>query len=217
MDMNTINNRIKKMKQKWKKGSFLLVALGVCMMAISFFGFAYDVARVMYYKSYIRNLASVMALSIANECSYTYHDSVNGALSVIVPDAAARPKDYKGKYYANQAYVKVLYDLNKKGMDKTCHIDPVKDIILNPYYSSNGTILPSTNRKRFDIGSDGLNGEVEVHITARVDLLFLKTFYKKQAIIRASAIAQPLGNATSSSVRIRDEQRIVFEWWRWDD
>ncbi len=53
-------------------------------------------------------------------------------------------------------------------MDATYHVDPDRNILLNPYYTSSGNAIPgSINKSRFEVGSDGINGEVEVHITAR--------------------------------------------------
>lgn len=199
-----------------KKGSVLFITLGLCIVSVIFFGFAFDIARIMYFKSYTRNLASAMALSIVNECAFAYHDSVNGARVVIVHDAASKPMTgYKGKYFADRNYVKVLYDKNKDGMDKTYHIDYRNDIVLNPYYISGGNVVNKTDKKRFEVGSDGVNGEVEVHITARVDLFFLQGLFQKHKIIRESAIAQPTAYATKSYQKIRDEQKITFEWWEW--
>lgn len=213
-------NMKQKVKKYSKKGSILFITLGFLVASISFLCFAYDVARVMYLKSYTRNLASVMALSIVNECSFVYHDNINGPRVVIVNDAASRPmKGYKGKYYADHNYVKVLYDKNKAGMEKNYYINPRTDIILNPNYNASGQILSTTNKKRFEIGADGKNGEVEVHIKATVDMLFLKNFpfSKKKVIIRESATAQPTAEVTKSYEQIRDEQKIIFEWWKWVD
>ena len=93
---------------------------------------------------------------------------------VIVHDAESRPlKDYRSPYYADKRYVKEVFNKNKMGMDATYYVDPDRNILLNPYYTSSGNAIPgSINKSRFEVGSDGINGEVEVHITARVDLYF---------------------------------------------
>lgn len=214
MVMKNIKNKFQKLYKFRKKGSILIVTLFYVLMALAFLGFSYDVARIMYLKSYTRNLASVIALSIVNECGHVYQDSVNGARVVIVHDVESRPlKDYKSPYYADKRYVKEIFNRNKSGMDKTYHVDPDKDILLNPYYTSSGNVIPgSINKRRFEVGSDGINGEVEVHITAKVDLFFLPG---RQATIHESAIAQPSATLTRHYETIREEQKIIFEYIDW--
>lgn len=211
------NNKFNKIYKFNKKGSILIVTVFFVMMSLTILGFAYDIARIMYFKSYTRNLASVIALSIVNECSHIYQDNVNGARVVIVHDAESRPlKGYSSPYYADKKYVKVIFDKNKNGMDKTYHVDPDKNILLNPYYTSSGNVIPgSINKKRFEIGSDGINGEVEVHITAKIDLFFLRNVFRNQVTIHESAIAQPTAYITKSYEKIRDEQVIDFEYIDW--
>lgn len=211
------NNKFNKIYKFNKKGSILIVTVFFVMMSLTILGFAYDIARIMYFKSYTRNLASVIALSIVNECSHIYQDNVNGARVVIVHDAESRPlKGYSSPYYADKKYVKVIFDKNKNGMDKTYHVDPDKNILLNPYYTSSGNVIPgSINKKRFEIGSDGINGEVEVHITAKIDLFFLQNVFRNQVTIHESAIAQPTAYITKSYEKIRDEQVIDFEYIDW--
>lgn len=210
-------NVLKKIKKSHKKGSILIVTLAFVVMSIMMLGFSYDIARVMYFKSYTKNLASVMALSIVNESGFAYHDIANGARVIIVYDSFSRPKKgFNGKY-ANSQLVTTLYNKNKDGMDKTYHVDPNKNITLNPYYTSSGTIIPgSTNTKRFEIGADGINGEVEVHITAKVDLYFLQSIFQKQITIHESAIAQPTAYVTKYYEKLRDEQQIQFEYEIWN-
>lgn len=200
-----------------KKGSIMIITLFFITMSIAFLGFAYDVARVMYFKTYTKNLASVIALSIVNECGHVYHDNVNGARVVIVHDAQSRPlKDYRSPYYADKRYVKEVFNRNKNGMDVSYHVDPDRNILLNPYYTSSGNVIPgSINKSRFEVGSDGINGEVEVHITAKVDLYFLKSLFRNQVTIYESAIAQPKAYVTRHYEKIRDEQEIIFEYVDW--
>ena len=65
----------------------------------------------------------------------------------------------------------------------------------------------SVNKRRFEVGSDGINGEVEVHITAKVDLFFLPV---KQATIHESAIAQPSATLTRHYEIIWEEQKLFL-------
>ena len=200
---------------KNKKGSIFIITLFVILVFITILGFAYDISRIMYYKSYTKNLASVMALSIVNECGHVYHDKNNGARVVIIHKPQIKPKDYKGKYYANKEFIKVLYDKNKKGMDEHYHVDPNSDILINPTYINNERMLKITDTDRFEVGADGINGEVEIHITARIDLYFLRIPFKNQIIIHESAIAQPTATVMASYEQLREEQEILFDYIDW--
>jgi len=202
-----------------KKGDIMIITLFFIIMSIAFLGFAFDVARVMYFKTYTKNLASVIALSTVNECGYVYQDTANGARVVIVHDSASKPlKGYQSKYYADKRYIKEIYNKNKNGMDVTYHVDPSKNILINPYHTSSGNAIPgSIDKKRFEIGSDGINGEVEIHVTAKVDLYFLKNIFRDQVTIHESAVAQPTAFVTKNYEQIRDEQEIYYEYYDFDN
>lgn len=194
---------------KNKRGSIILVTIFFILMSISFLGFSYDIARIMYYKTYTRNLASVMALSTVNECGYVYHDAQNGARVVIVHNPNSKPLNYKGKYYANNEYIRILYEKNKSGMDQTYHVNP-DQILINPLHIRDAVITDAIDTNRFEVGSDGVNGEVEIHITAEVDLYFLKTPFRGKMKIHEFAIAQPTATAVSNYEVLREEQEVIF-------
>lgn len=207
-------NKFKRIFKSRKKGDIMIITLFFIIISITFLAFAYDVARIMYYKSYTRNLASVIALSTVNECGYVYQDTANGARVIIVHDAASKPlKGYKSPYFANKEFVKVVFNKNKSGMGNSYHVDPDKNIYLNPKHNASGNAIPGTiDKDRFEVGSDGVNGEVEVYITAKVDLFFLTSIFRNQVTIHESAVAQPKAYVTTTHEQIRDEQEIIFEY-----
>ena len=74
-----VKSKFNKFCKSQKKGSIMIITLFFITISIAFLGFAYDVARVCILNLIQGNLASVIALSIVNECGHVYHDNVNGA------------------------------------------------------------------------------------------------------------------------------------------
>jgi hypothetical protein len=206
-----VRNKFKKIFKSRKKGDIMIITLFFILMSIAFLAFAYDVARIMYCKSYTRNLASAIALSTVNECGHIYQDDANGARVIIVHDRQTMPgKDYKGDYFADSTYANYVLSKNKSGMEKTYHI---QNVMLNPKHNASGNVIPySVDKDRFIVGSDGVNGEVEVYITAKIDLFFFTSLFHKQITIHESAIAQPKAYVTTTHKQIRDEQEIIFQY-----
>lgn len=205
---------------KKRKGSILIVTLFFILMSISFLGFAYDISRIMYYKMYTRNLASVVAMSIVNECGYAYHDKNSGARAIIIYDEESVPVEYKdpitekNKYtgkYANEDFAWELINRNKKGMDKTYN---VTGVYLNPVQSPYSWNI-GKDKNRFLKGyTDGINGEVEVLIQAQVEMFFLKSWWGgKYATIQESAVAQPFAIEIEGSFKEKENQKK--EYWNY--
>lgn len=199
-----------------RKGSIVICTLFFITMSITLLGFAFDIARIMYFKSYTRHLASVIALSMVNECGHLYYDSENGARVVIVSGANVRPKDYKGKYYANIEYAQELLKLNKVHEIKSYKINNGY-IAINPQMSSFNPYMPQFHKVDYDEfvykSKDGINGQVDVHITAEIEMFFLKSLYNGKKIIHENAIAQPRAEIQQvNDGKLREEQLIEFVW-----
>lgn len=72
-----------------KKGSTLFILFAYIVFAITVLGFTYDLCRVMYYKTYLKNMSSTVALSTTNRCYYIDSSASLSAadrLSVIIMD-----------------------------------------------------------------------------------------------------------------------------------
>lgn len=198
--------------RKKRKGSMLIVTLYFIIASFVIFAFSYDISRMFYFKLYTKNLASAMALSIVNESKYTTADTRNGARSIIVYDHAmlnsVDKSLFKGKTVVDswENFLK----MNEPGMDKSYHVT-AKDVSLNPitrdFFTGKWT---GVNRSKFLRGADGVNGEVTVHVTAKMDLFFFPMLFgKSEKIIHESATAQPYSHATkgsSSSTHIQGKE-----------
>ena len=60
----------KKRKFINKKGSTLFILFAFILLSLSILGFTYDLCRILYYKTYLKNLATTTALSMVNRCHY---------------------------------------------------------------------------------------------------------------------------------------------------
>lgn len=192
-----------------KKGSIIVATLGFIVMAISFLAFSWDIARLMYYRTYVRSLASTVALSMVHECSYPYHDTNNDVRVVLIYDGMTDvPTDYGNRRKAGVSYAKEIINKNISGADRSFSVEKV---LVNPDISPTGVVR--TNYDRFIIGSDGINGEVEVHIIGKVDMSF--SFMGGHSILKGTAVAQPTGTVTTQQYQERDEQKLQFDIWNY--
>ena len=76
-----------------KKASTLFVLFGYIALSITILGFMYDLCRVLYYKTYLKNLSTAIALSVTNRCHYlnTYTDeSAKHRVGVIIMNSDMR-------------------------------------------------------------------------------------------------------------------------------
>lgn len=186
------------MKIKKRKGTFIVSALAFFMMALIFCCFAWDTARIMYYKVHNQNLASVIAISITNESGFFIPDSTGqatkGYLVTRKLSKGKKPKGFNGLFADDPS---LLAEIKSKNTNAIKGNDfEVTDISVNSHYKDIQTFMT---------GSDGVNGEVKVVSTMKIKLFFNKigTFFgdntkKEYATIVNVATSKPIYHATGS-------------------
>lgn len=150
-----------------KKGTFGLSAIGFVMVALVFTSFAWDTSRLMYYKVHNQNLASAIALSIANESGFYLADSTGtvnkGYLVTEYYTHGTRPNGFTGIFADTRS---LAYSIrNKQDIGSNDRDFRLVDMSINDNYN---------DMHRFITGTDGRNGEVKVQTTLEVDLFFSK-------------------------------------------
>jgi len=191
------------MKRFKRKGQILIMTLLVIPVFVVILGFSFDISRMMYQRMYTRNLASVVAISIVNETAYGYHTLTGGPGTYLIYNKDVIPFELQGNYngeLANKAYATRLVSMNEAGMSADYN---VTGIYLNPItYNNNQNVSIATDYKRFMQGSDGVNGEVEVVITATWDLFFINGILgKDQITVQESAVAQAYAHVTGTELK----------------
>lgn len=189
-----------KIRLNKRKGVFLIDALFFCIFALSICVFSWDVSRVMYYKVYNQNLASILAISVVNESGYYITGSnggeTKGYLVTTQNSKNGVPRGFTGEYADEPGFLQSLKNKNAP-LARDCEI---VDVNLNDHY---------TNYDRFNTGSDGINGEAQVKTTLKVEmflpnvsLLTTGRASKNYVQIQNIATAIPLYYATSDSTGI---------------
>lgn len=159
-----------KIKKNYKrKGTFILSGIVMFIVFLIFSIFSWDTARLLYYKVYNQNLASVMAISVVNESGHYLSDST-GTLT-------------KGFLVTNHHYPGKRYP---KGFTGTAADDPnfIRDLQNKNAPTSNDykivKIDLNNNYKdysKFVTGANGIHGEARITSTLEIDL-FLNNFVK---------------------------------------
>lgn len=148
-----------------KKGSYMIASLGVFMMGLTFVLFAWDTSRLLYYKVHNQNLASTIAISIANETRFFYEDESNRGHGFLVTrgyNNGKKPKGYTGKFADDPYLASTIVGFNDvKGADHR-----LLNASVNNNYQDKDRFIKGRN-------ADG-DGEVEVKTTMEIDLFFSK-------------------------------------------
>lgn len=127
-----------------KKGSTLFILFAFLVLSITILGYTYDLCRVMYYKVYLKNTASVVALSITNRCHYINSKAIDlganmdGAPIGVMVMPSPIDNELMSNDFVNAETSKINNDTYK---------DYVKQIETSnlPYYNTIGTDVPSRN------------------------------------------------------------------------
>lgn len=195
-------------KQLNRKGTFIVSAFAFFMVSLVFCTFAWDTSRLLYYKIHNQNLASTIAISIVNESSHYESDSVGkkakGYLVTRYHTQGIKPKGFNGRFADDTSLINYIKSLNvMSGGDFR-----VTDVNVNSYLQ---------DKRRFIIGSDGVNGEIRVVTTMEVDLFFSKVgtmFGMSQSsskkVIKNIAVAQPIYKGTGS-IKIDWDKQQIFD------
>lgn len=86
-------SKFKKVYYRSKRGNFLIATITFLWLSFAILGFAWDLSRILYLKTYQRTLATDISLSMVNQCYYIPNNIFNvDAQNVIVmpnPDSPA--------------------------------------------------------------------------------------------------------------------------------
>lgn len=156
-------------KSRRRKGVFVVTGVFNFIVFFMFSVFAWDTSRLLYYKVYNQNLASVMAISVVNESGYYYSDSTGkltkGFLVTNHHYPGRRyPKGFVGTPADDPNFLRVLQSKNAptSGDYKIVNID------LNNNYK---------DYSKFVTGANGIHGEARITSTLEIDL-FLSNLVK---------------------------------------
>lgn len=189
-------------RRKRRKGFFIVTGLFNFIVFFIFTVFAWDTARLLYYKVYNQNLASVVAISVVNESGYYYSDSIgNKTKGFLVTNhhfpGKKFPQGFVGTPADDPNFIKVL---QSKNAPISNDYKIVKIDLNNNYKDYN----------KFVTGANGIHGEARVTSTLEIDL-FLSNVVKLGGTVTPGptkritnvAVAIPLYVSTGS---------IIIDW-----
>lgn len=149
-----------------RKGFFILTGLLNFVIFLILNVFAWDTARILYYKVYNQNLASVVAISVVNESGYYYSDSTGKSTKGFLvtnhhfPNKKF-PKGFIGTPADDPNFIKTLKTKNDTGATDS----RILKLDLNNNYK---------DYKKFITGANGIHGEARVTSTMEIDLFLSK-------------------------------------------
>lgn len=191
-------SKFKKVYYQSKRGNFLVVTITFMWIAFAVLGYAWDLSRILYLKTYQRTLATDISLSMVNQCYYIPNSVFNvDAQNVIVmpnPNSPAGVQISKGTIFdigGTKFKIKGLsvYDIyktqrfNKEGnptQEKVHYADKdyLKELLKEQPENLDiidGTTLGSVNSSEViqttnsDFGKDSLDGYAILFDECRVN------------------------------------------------
>lgn len=171
--------------KKNQRGVSLIISLVLIGALICTLTFSWDVARYMYYKVYARNYASVVAISIVNECKdYTAYKNPSTGVTHVKPyiahSSSVASKNFKGAYYAVSTTLRnQLVNNNKLYQGSDMQSIPYTSVNINNNYNDKNTFIT---------GSNGVNGEVYVSVPIKVSSFFSNKVKTLTGTAKASPI-----------------------------
>lgn len=94
-------SKFKKVYYQSKRGNFLVATITFMWIAFAVLGYAWDLSRILYLKTYQRTLATDISLSMVNQCYYIPNSifNVNAQNVIVIPD----PNSPEGAQIDNSA------------------------------------------------------------------------------------------------------------------
>lgn len=188
----------KKGIKRRRKGFFILTGILNFIVFLILNVFAWDTARLLYYKVYNQNLASVVAISVVNESGYYYSDSTGTSTKGFLVTnhhfpGRKFPKGFVGTPADDPSFIKSLQAKNDTGSTDS----RIVKLDLNGNFQ---------NYDKFVTGANGVHGEARVTSTLEVDLLLSKvvnlggTLGSPTKRITNVAVAIPLYTSEGSAI-----------------